>query len=210
MEEENKEIKSPVETSLENNVPVTSNFSAIEAAVNQAQNVAATEQIVASHVTTSNSVIDEEPKTEIKDENDNNVKEEKKKEKKKNNWWKPVALIVLIIIIILLLLTKCSKGKNDDNKKYKIKIHNGDEIIEVDKDFKLSDLEVDGGIVGFLVDSDGHVVDPSKELDPEKEYSVHIIPEGKEKVKVTYVNGDYSFTVEYQKGSGLLFPADPT
>lgn len=146
-----------------------------------------------------------EPVETKKEESEVKKSDEKKKEK--NRWWIPIVLFVAMVIIILLLLTKCGKG---DNKKYKIKIHNGDEIIEVDKDFKLKDLEVEGGTVGFLVDSDGHVVDPSKKLDPEKEYSVHIIPEGKEKVKVTYVNGDYSFTVTYQKGSGLLFPADPT
>jgi len=125
--------------------------------------------------------------------------------KKKNNWWKYVAIFLAIVIIILLLLKKCGKGDN-----YKITIHNGDEIIEVDKDFKLSDLDVKGGIVSFLVDSDGHIVDPSKKLDPKKEYSTHIIPEGKETVKVTYKNGSWSLTVKYQKGAGLLFPTDPT
>jgi len=74
-------------------------------------------------------------------------------------------------------------------EKYKIIIHNGDDIIEVDDNFKLSDLIVEGGIVSFLVDSDGHIVDPSEKLDSSKEYSVHIIPDGKEKVKVTYING---------------------
>ena len=124
---------------------------------------------------------------------------------KRNNWWKYVVIFLIIVIIILLLLRRCGKGDN-----YKITIHNGDEIIEVDKDFKLSDLDVKGGIVSFLVDSDGHIVDPSKKLDPKKEYSTHIIPEGKEKVKVTYKNGSWKLTVDYQKGAGLLFPADPT
>ena len=55
--------------------------------------------------------------------------------------------IIILIIIILLLCVKCGC----ERKKYKIKIHNGDEIIEVDGDFKLSDLDVEGGIVSFLV-----------------------------------------------------------
>lgn len=113
--------------------------------------------------------------------------------------------IIILIIIILLLCVKCGC----ERKKYKIKIHNGDEIIEVDDNFKLSDLDVEGGIVSFLVDSDGHIVDPSEKLDPSKEYSVHIIPDGKEKVKVTYINGSWKKTFDYLKGSGLLFPKDP-
>ena len=135
-------------------------------------------------------------------------KQEEKKstvQERKSNIWKYILAIVIIIIIILLLIKFCGNGK-----KYKIKIHAGDDIVEVDKNFKLSDLEVDGGKVSFLVDSTGHIVDPSAKLDPKKEYSAHIIPDGKEKVKVTYKNGDWSLTVEYQKGAGLLFPADPT
>ena len=112
--------------------------------------------------------------------------------------------VIAIIIIILLLIHSCGPGK-----KYKIKLHYGDEIVEVDQDFKLSDLEVDGGKVSFLVDSDGHVVDPNSKFNSKKEYSAHIIPDGKEKVKVTYNTENSSLIIEYQKGAGLLFPSDP-
>ena len=131
-------------------------------------------------------------------------KKAKTDSEKKNNWWKYV-IILIIIIIILLLLRSCGKGE-----KYKIKIHNGDDIIEVYDNFKLSDLDVEGGIASFLVDSDGYIVDPNSKLDHDKEYSIHVIPDGKEKVNVTYKNGSKSFTVKYQKGEGLLFPKTPT
>ena len=112
--------------------------------------------------------------------------------------------IVIIIIIILLLLHSCGNGK-----KYKIKLHYGNELVEVDKDFDLSKLDVDGGEVTFLVDSNGHIVDPNGKLDPDKEYSAHVVPNGKQKVKVTYKTDNSSLVVEYQKGAGLLFPEDP-
>ena len=112
--------------------------------------------------------------------------------------------IVIIIIIILLLLHSCGNGK-----KYKIKLHYGNELVEVDKDFDLSKLDVDGGEVTFLVDSTGHIVDPNGKLDPDKEYSAHVVPNGKQKVKVTYKTDNSSLVVEYQKGAGLLFPEDP-
>lgn len=142
-------------------------------------------------------------------EEEKNVEVEEKKsssttEKDIKNIRKYIIGIIILIIIILLLCIRCGCGK-----RYKIKIHNGDDIIEVDGDFKLSDLDVEGGIVSFLVDSDGHIVDPSEKLDPSKEYSVHIIPDGKEKVKVTYINGSWKRTFDYLKGSGLLFPKDP-
>ncbi len=125
-------------------------------------------------------------------------------ESKKSRWWIYVVAIVVIVIIILLLLHSCGKGK-----KYKITLHYGDETIEVDSNFKLSDLDVAGGKISFLVDSDGHIVPPGTKLDPDKEYSAHIIPDGKESVKVTYKVDDKSTVYEYQKGSGLLFPEDP-
>ena len=128
--------------------------------------------------------------------------------KKKKKWWK-IALIILALLLIVMITIIIIKNNGND-KKYKIKIHYKDEILEVDKNFKLKDLEVEGGRVSFLVDSDGRIVDPNAKLDPKKEYSAHIIPDGKESVKVTYINGDWKLTVEYQKGSGLLFPADPT
>lgn len=74
----------------------------------------------------------------------------------KNKWWLILVGIVVIIAIIFLLLHYCSNGK-----KYKIILH-GDETIEVDSNFKLSDLEVKGGSISFLVDSDGHIVLPAK------------------------------------------------
>ena len=126
------------------------------------------------------------------------------KEKTKKRWWIYVVAIVVIVLIILLILHSCGKGK-----KYKITLHYGDEQIEVDSNFKLSELEVAGGKVSFLVDSDGHIIPPGSKLDPEKEYSAHIIPDGKEKVKVTYKVDDKSTVYEYQKGSGLLFPENP-
>lgn len=129
-------------------------------------------------------------------------KENNKLQKKKK--YRIYAAVVIIIIIILLLLHSCGAGK-----KYKIKLHYGDEVIEVDQNFKLGDLDVDGGKITFLVDSDGHVVDPNSKLDSKKEYSAHIIPDGKEKVKVTYKTDNSSLTIEYQKGAGLLFPSDP-
>ena len=129
-------------------------------------------------------------------------KESNKLQKKKK--YRIYAAVVIIIIIILLLLHSCGAGK-----KYKIKLHYGDEVIEVDQNFKLGDLDVDGGKITFLVDSDGHVVDPNSKLDSKKEYSAHIIPDGKEKVKVTYKTDNSSLTIEYQKGAGLLFPNDP-
>ncbi len=133
--------------------------------------------------------------------------EEKKdegKNKKDNKWLKIVIAVIVIIIIILLLLRSCGL-----RKKYKIKLHYGDEVVEVDNNFKLSDLDVEGGKISFLVDSDGHIVDPKSKLDSKKEYSAHIIPEGKESVKVTYKTDNSSLTIEYQKEAGLLFPEDP-
>ena len=122
--------------------------------------------------------------------------------KKSSKWWVYllIALALVIIVLLLLLLRGCGSDK------YKIKIHNRDDIIEVDSNFKLSDLEVDGGVASFLVDSDGNVLDPSDKLDSSKEYSTHLIPEGKETVKVTYINGSKIFSIKYQKGAGLLFP----
>lgn len=125
--------------------------------------------------------------------------------KPKNRRWKYVVLLLIAIILALLLCVCCNTSK-----KYKIKIHNGDEIIEVDSNFKLSDLVVDGGKASFLVSSDGYIVAPDEKLDPNKEYSVHVIPDGKESVKVTYKNGDNQLIIEYQKGAGLLFPKPPT
>ena len=133
-----------------------------------------------------------------KEVNESDVKEVKDS-KKKSKWWIYAIGIVVVALIILLLLHSCGNG---NNKKYKITLHYGDETIEVDSDFKLSDLEVDGGIISFLVDSDGNIVDPNSKLDPNKEYSAHIIPNGKEKVKVTYKVDNKSTTYEYQKGSG--------
>ena len=125
--------------------------------------------------------------------------------KKKSKWWICALAAIAIVIIILLLLHCCGNGK-----KRKIVLHYGDEVIEVDTNFKISDLEVDGGTISFLVDSDGHIVDPDAKLDPSKEYSAHIIPEGKISVKVTYKEDNSSFTVKYQKGAGLLLPKDPS
>lgn len=138
-------------------------------------------------------------KNQIQYANDNT----KNDSKKKNTWWICLlsVLTIIIIVLLLLLLRGCGNGN-----KYKIKIHNGNEIIEVDKNFKLSDLEVEGGKVSFLVDSEGNVIDPSDKLDPKMEYSTHVIPDGKEKVKVTYINGNKKFSIEYQKGAGLLVP----
>lgn len=93
--------------------------------------------------------------------------------------------IIIIILVFILLLRSCGNGN-----KYKIKIHNGNDIIEVDSNFKLSDLDVDGCTVSFLVDSDGVVVESNKKLEKDKEYSTHIIPQSKEIVKVTYINVD--------------------
>ena len=138
-------------------------------------------------------------------ENDEKVTEsEVKTDSKKNNWWKYVVGIIVIAIIVLLLLHFCGNGK-----KYKITLHYGDETIEVDKNFKLSDLEIKGGKATFLVDSDGHIVKPDSKLDPEKEYSTHLVPDGKQTVKVTYKVDSESTVIEYQKGAGLLFPDDP-
>ena len=149
-------------------------------------------------------VVEDKEKEEVVEEKVKEEKEEKKEPEKKSNWWKIVVAIIIIIIIILLLLRSCGPGR-----KYKIKLHYGDEEIEVDPNFKLSDLEVDGGKVSFLVDSDGHIVAPDSKLDKDKEYSAHIIPDGKEKVKVTYKWDNKSLVVEYQKGAGLLFPVNP-
>lgn len=93
--------------------------------------------------------------------------------------------IIIIILVFILLLRSCGNGN-----KYKIKIHNGNDIIEVDSNFKLSDLDVDVGTVSFLVDSDGLVVESNKKPEKDKEYSTHIIPQSKEIVKVTYINVD--------------------
>ena len=131
------------------------------------------------------------------------MEEVKKEENKNSKWWIYVICAIVVILVILLLLNSCGR-------KYKIKLHYGDEVIEVDSNFKLTDLEVEGGEISFLVDSDGHILPPGSKSDPSKEYSAHIIPEGKEKVKVTYKIEKESFTVEYQKGSGLLFPKNPT
>lgn len=124
--------------------------------------------------------------------------------KKKNKLWIYIVGIIILIIIILLLIHSCGNGK-----RYKIKLHYGDEVVEVDKNFKLSDLDAEGGTISFLVDSDGHIVNPNDKLDSDKEYSAHIIPSGKQKVKVTYKTDNSSLVIEYQKGSGLLFPEDP-
>ena len=128
-----------------------------------------------------------------------------KNSKKKSKWWLFLIGIVVIALIVLLVLHSCGVGK-----KYKITLHYGDEIIEVDKNFKLSDLDVEGGTISFLVDSDGHIVLPGEKLDPNKEYSAHIIPNGKETVKVTYKIDSKKNTITYQKGAGLLFPKTPT
>ena len=137
-----------------------------------------------------------------------NVESEAKEVKtdsiKNYRWFFYLIGVLVVIIIVILLVHGCDGGG-----KYKIKLHYGDETIEVGSNFKLSSLDVDGGTITFLVDSDGHVVDPKGKLDPKKEYSAHIIPDGKEKVKVTYKWDDKSLTIEYQKGAGLLFPDDP-
>ena len=139
------------------------------------------------------------------EENKTKLVKKEENQKKKSKLWIYIVGIIIIIIIILLLLHSCSgKGKN-----YKIKLHYGDDVLEVDKDFDLSKLEVGGGEVTFLVDSDGHLVDPKDKLDPDKEYSGHIVPNGKQKVKVTYKTDSSSLVIEYQKGAGLLFPEDP-
>ena len=138
-------------------------------------------------------------------ENKTKLVKKEENQKKKSKSWIYIVGIIIIILIILLLLHSCSgKGKN-----YKIKLHYGDDVLEVDKDFDLSKLEVGGGKVTFLVDSDGHIVDPKDKLDPDKEYSAHIVPNGKQKVKVTYKTDSSSLVIEYQKGAGLLFPEDP-
>ena len=150
------------------------------------------------------STVKQEETLETKTVNEGEIinQEEVKEEKKKSNWWKYALIVVaiIIIVVIFLLLKGCGNGN-----KYKIKIHYGDEVIEVDKDFKLSDLEVEGGSVSFLVDPNGNVVNSDETLDKD-EYSGHIIPDGKQKVKVTYKNGNKEFSVYYQKGAGLLFP----
>ena len=139
------------------------------------------------------------------EENKTKLVKKEENQKKKSKSWIYIVGIIIIILIILLLLHSCSgKGKN-----YKIKLHYGDDVLEVDKDFDLSKLEVGGGKVTFLVDSDGHIVDPKDKLDPDKEYSAHIVPNGKQKVKVTYKTDSSSLVIEYQKGAGLLFPEDP-
>ena len=139
------------------------------------------------------------------EENKTKLVKKEENQKKKSKLWIYIVGIIIIILIILLLLHSCSgKGKN-----YKIKLHYGDDVLEVDKDFNLSKLEVEGGEVTFLVDSDGHIVDPKDKLDPDKEYSAHIVPNGKQKVKVTYKTDSSSLVIEYQKGAGLLFPEDP-
>ena len=139
------------------------------------------------------------------EENKTKLVKKEENQKKKSKLWIYIVGIIIIILIILLLLHSCSgKGKN-----YKIKLHYGDDVLEVDKDFDLSKLEVGGGKVTFLVDSDGHLVDPKDKLDPDKEYSGHIVPNGKQKVKVTYKTDSSSLVIEYQKGAGLLFPEDP-
>ena len=132
---------------------------------------------------------------------------EEESSKKKGKWWIYAIIIVLLIIIVVLLLLKgCGKSN-----KYKIKLHYGDEVIEVDENFNLADLVVEGGKISFLVDSDGKIVAPGSKLDKDKEYSGHLIPDGKETVKVTYKWDNDSLVIEYQKGSGLLFPAkNPT
>ena len=103
------------------------------------------------------STVKQEETLETKTVNEGEVinQEEVKEEKKKSNWWKYALIVVaiIIIVVIFLLLKGCGNGN-----KYKIKIHYGDEVIEVDKDFKLSDLEVEGGSVSFLVDPNGNVV----------------------------------------------------
>jgi len=144
----------------------------------------------------------------MEEEKNVELEEVKDTDSKKKKWWK-YALIALALLLIIILIIVILKFLGNDSKKYKIKIHYGDDVVEVDSDFKLSDLEVDGGKVSFLVDSDGHIIGPDEKLDPKKEYSAHIIHEGKETVKVTYINGDWKLTVEYEKGAGLLFPADP-
>lgn len=144
----------------------------------------------------------------MEEEKNVELEEVKDTDSKKKKWWK-YALIALGLLLIIILIIVILKFFGNDSKKYKIKIHYGDDVVEVDSDFKLSDLEVDGGKVSFLVDSDGHIIGPDEKLDPKKEYSAHIIHEGKETVKVTYINGDWKLTVEYEKGAGLLFPADP-
>lgn len=139
------------------------------------------------------------------EENKTKLVKKEENQKKKSKLWIYIVGIIIIILIILLLLHSCSgKGKN-----YKIKLHYGDDVLEVDKDFDLSKLEVEGGEVTFLVDSDGHIVDPKDKLNPDKEYSAHIVPNGKQKVKVTYKTDSSSLVIEYQKGAGLLFPEDP-
>ena len=139
------------------------------------------------------------------EENKTKLVKKEENQKKKSKLWIYIVGIIIIILIILLLLHSCSgKGKN-----YKIKLHYGDDVLEVDKDFNLSKLEVEGGEVTFLVDSDGHIVDPKDKLDPDKEYSAHIVHNGKQKVKVTYKTDSSSLVIEYQKGAGLLFPEDP-
>ena len=156
---------------------------------------------------------EEKPAEEEKKEEETHPVEEKKEEEKKaeekpkkdkDKWWKTALIIATIIIIILLLLRCCGNGK-----KYKITLHYGDDTVIVDKGFKLADLQVEGGEVSFLVDSDGNVINPGDELKPGGEYSGHIIPAGKETVKVTYIIDTDSFTVKYKKGAGLLFPKDP-
>ena len=132
-------------------------------------------------------------------------KKENKSDKKKNKWWLILIGIIVIALIVVLLIFFLGSGK-----KYKITLHYGDETIEVDKNFKLSDLEVDGGTISFLADSDGNVVLPGDKLDSSKEYSAHVIPDGKENVKVTYKIDSKKQTIVYQKGAGLLFPKTPT
>lgn len=139
------------------------------------------------------------------EENKTKLVKKEESQKKKSKSWIYIVGIIIIILIILLLLHSCSgKGKN-----YKITLHYGDDVLEVDKDFDFSKLEVEGGEVTFLVDSNGHIVNPKDKLDSAKEYSAHIVPKGKQKVKVTYKTDSSSLVIEYQKGAGLLFPEDP-
>ena len=122
----------------------------------------------------------------------------------KNGWIKYLFILLFLVIIGLgiFFLTKGNGGKNT----YKIKIHNGNDIIEVDENFTIKDFDSDGGEVTFLVDKEGNVINPDDKLNKDDEYSTHVVPDGKEKVKVTYKNDGSEFSVYYQKGAGLLFP----
>ena len=129
----------------------------------------------------------------------------KKKEDNRRgiNKWKILAIILMLIIIGIVIFFVI-KGR--DTNKYKIKLHYGNEIIDIDEDFDLSKLEVEGGEVTFIVDSEGNIVPPGEKLSKDEEYSAHLIPQGKEKVKVTYINDKKIFSIYYQKGAGLLLP----